>query len=76
MLTKAICKRCIDHWAEAVDQPDKAWFREDERAWDENGKVCCPEDCGWIDIDEIPLQCRYRLEYLMKNEEKQPSDGI
>ena len=54
-----------------------AWVDDDDKKWDEEGKVFCmldyqtSDDINSKDIsihEEPPLDCHYRLELLMKGQ--------
>jgi len=71
MLTKVLCKKCINELSVFT------WeiTGKDERRW-KRGMVACPEEASGTTSEAgtkepPPLWCPYRIEHLMKHEERQ-----
>jgi len=70
MLNKELCKKCVSNTGILF-----TWNIYDEKHWEEDGIVCCPDD--YIDKEEHvrkitgqpPANCPCLLEYALINQE-------
>jgi hypothetical protein len=59
MIDKEICKKCIEK-----EYPHSGWTEYDEKRW-KAGIISCSFD-DLFDIKKVPIDCRYKLEQLLK----------
>ena len=78
MLTKEICKMCMNEWYDSYNVMDQLgegviWGLEEEKNWSEGYVLCCsgfrgePEK-GNTTYDP-PVDCRYKLEQMVASQD-------
>lgn len=71
MLSKKLCRRCIDSSRAVVYRWNKSWNQFDEKNWSHDYVVCpAALDIWWSTLSHPPEWCPLALEHVVLNQDK------